>query len=135
MPTLEKITISDYRNIEMQEICFSPNVNCIWGDNGEGKTNLLDAIYYLSIVRQPLPPQASQRPPRTLNEKRPGLYPRILASGNATNRLRMSPKTPVYVAGFDRGVLPNGDWSTVTTLSMFSMPIISPYGNGSVWAR
>ena len=56
MPTLEKITISDYRNIEMQEICFSPNVNCIWGDNGEGKTNLLDAIYYLSMTKSAMSP-------------------------------------------------------------------------------
>lgn len=51
MPILEKITISNYRNIELQELSFSPNVNCIWGDNGEGKTNLLDAIYYLSMTK------------------------------------------------------------------------------------
>ena len=44
MPTLEKIVVQDYRNIELQELEFSPNVNCIWGNNGEGKTNLLDAI-------------------------------------------------------------------------------------------
>jgi len=51
MPILEKIAISDFRNIEFQELCFSPNVNCIWGNNGEGKTNLLDAIYYLSMTK------------------------------------------------------------------------------------
>ncbi len=32
-------------------------------------------------------------------------------------------KTPVYVAGFDRGVRPIGDWSTWTTLSRFSRPV------------
>ena len=51
MPVLEKIVIADYRNIQLQEIDFSPNVNCISGNNGEGKTNLLDAIYYLSMTK------------------------------------------------------------------------------------
>lgn len=51
MPVLEKIVISDYRNIQLQELEFSPNVNCISGNNGEGKTNLLDAIYYLSMTK------------------------------------------------------------------------------------
>lgn len=51
MPILEKIVISDFRNIRLQELDFSPNVNCISGNNGEGKTNLLDAIYYLSMTK------------------------------------------------------------------------------------
>ena len=51
MPTLERIIIQDFRNIELQEIEFSPNVNCIFGGNGEGKTNLLDAIHYLSMTK------------------------------------------------------------------------------------
>ncbi len=51
MPTLDKITVSNFRNIEFQELEFSPNVNCISGNNGEGKTNLLDAIYYLSMTK------------------------------------------------------------------------------------
>ena len=51
MPTLEKIVVQNFRNIELQELEFSPNVNCIWGNNGEGKTNLMDAIYYLSMTK------------------------------------------------------------------------------------
>lgn len=51
MPVLEKIVIADYRNIQLQEIDFSPNINCISGNNGEGKTNLLDAIFYLSMTK------------------------------------------------------------------------------------
>ena len=51
MPVLEKIVISDFRNIQLQELEFSPNINCISGNNGEGKTNLLDAIYYLSMTK------------------------------------------------------------------------------------
>ena len=33
--------------------------------------------------------------------------------------------TPVYVAGFERGVLPIGDWSILIILSIFSNPLIS----------
>lgn len=51
MPVLEKIVISDFRNIQLQELEFSPNINCISGNNGEGKTNLLDAVYYLSMTK------------------------------------------------------------------------------------
>lgn len=51
MPTLEKIIVNDFRNIEFQELEFSSKINCISGNNGEGKTNLLDAIYYLSMTK------------------------------------------------------------------------------------
>ncbi len=51
MPTLDKIVIRDFRNIALQEIGFSPNINCISGGNGEGKTNLLDAVWYLSMTK------------------------------------------------------------------------------------
>ena len=51
MPTLKKIVIQDFRNIAFQELSFSPNVNCISGGNGEGKTNLLDAVWYLSMTK------------------------------------------------------------------------------------
>ena len=51
MPVLQKIVVQDYRNIALQELAFSPNINCITGNNGEGKTNLLDAIWYLSMTK------------------------------------------------------------------------------------
>jgi len=54
MPVLKKIVIQNFRNIELQEIEFSPNINCISGGNGEGKTNLLDAIWYLSMTKSAL---------------------------------------------------------------------------------
>ena len=53
MPVLEKIVISDFRNIQLQELEFSPNVNCISGNNGEGKTNLLEAVICLSQGKSP----------------------------------------------------------------------------------
>ena len=56
MAVLKKIVVKDFRNIAFQELAFSPGVNCISGNNGEGKTNLLDAIYYLSMTKSALAP-------------------------------------------------------------------------------
>lgn len=47
---LKNISILNYKNIRSAQIDFSPKINCFIGSNGEGKTNLLDAIYYLSFV-------------------------------------------------------------------------------------
>lgn len=51
MPSLHRIVVKDFRNIALQELTFSPKLNCITGDNGEGKTNLCDAIYCLSMTK------------------------------------------------------------------------------------
>lgn len=48
---IERLSILNYKNIEQAEIMPSPKVNCFLGSNGMGKTNLLDAIYYLSFCR------------------------------------------------------------------------------------
>ncbi len=48
---LNKISIINYKNLHQVDVEFSPNINCFIGHNGEGKTNLLDAIYYLSFCR------------------------------------------------------------------------------------
>lgn len=48
---LKKISIIDYKNIEQVELILSPKMNCFLGNNGMGKTNLLDAIYYLSFSK------------------------------------------------------------------------------------
>jgi len=57
----------------------------------------------------PSPSHASHRPPFTLKLNRPGLYPRIFASGKLANSSRMYVNMPVYVAGLERGVRPIGD--------------------------
>ncbi|MCF0177514.1 MAG: DNA replication and repair protein RecF, partial [Bacteroidales bacterium] len=48
---LERIALTNFKNIEEATISFSPKINCICGSNGEGKTNLLDAIHYLSLTK------------------------------------------------------------------------------------
>lgn len=46
---LQQLSILNYKNITDATLDFSPKINCFIGDNGEGKTNLLDAIYFLSF--------------------------------------------------------------------------------------
>ncbi|MDR1555520.1 MAG: DNA replication and repair protein RecF [Tannerellaceae bacterium] len=48
---LKKLSILNYKNIQQSEALFSPQMNCFFGNNGMGKTNLLDAIYYLSFCK------------------------------------------------------------------------------------
>ena len=57
---LKKISIINYKNITEAELSFSPKVNCFIGHNGEGKTNLLDAIYFLSFCKSSTNPIDSQ---------------------------------------------------------------------------
>lgn len=45
----KKLKLHQFRNIEDAEISFSEGVNVLYGDNAEGKTNLLEALYYTSI--------------------------------------------------------------------------------------
>ncbi len=44
---LEKLYFKNFRNLEESTLDFSPKINCIFGKNGNGKTNILEAIYYL----------------------------------------------------------------------------------------
>lgn len=48
---LNKISILNYKNIREATLTLSPKMNCLIGHNGEGKTNFLDAVYYLSFCR------------------------------------------------------------------------------------
>jgi DNA replication and repair protein RecF len=48
---LKRLSVLNYKNIQQSEILFSPKMNCFFGNNGMGKTNLLDAIYYLSFCK------------------------------------------------------------------------------------
>ena len=43
-----KIALNGFRNYEWETVDFSENTNIICGDNAQGKTNLLEAVYYLS---------------------------------------------------------------------------------------
>lgn len=48
---LNSISILNYKNIHQADLEFPSKINCFVGNNGMGKTNLLDAIYYLSFCK------------------------------------------------------------------------------------
>ena len=57
---LKKLTLSNFKNYTETDLEFSEKINCFVGDNGEGKTNLMDAIYYLSFCKSYFNPIDSQ---------------------------------------------------------------------------
>ena len=57
---LKQISIFNYKNLEQVELEFSSKMNCFIGQNGMGKTNLLDAVYYLSFCKSATNPIDSQ---------------------------------------------------------------------------
>lgn len=57
---LNSLSILNYKNIPEAELSFSSKINCFIGDNGMGKTNLLDIIYYLSFCKSHSNPIDSQ---------------------------------------------------------------------------
>ncbi len=48
---LRQLSLTNFKNYDNAKLEFSPKINCVIGDNGVGKTNLLDAIYYLSFCK------------------------------------------------------------------------------------
>lgn len=48
---LNRLSLLNFKNIREAQLDFSPRINCFVGDNGTGKTNLLDAIHYLSMCK------------------------------------------------------------------------------------
>ena len=48
---LKRLSIVNFKNIESQSFDFQQKINCFVGNNGVGKTNILDAIYYLSFTK------------------------------------------------------------------------------------
>lgn len=48
---LRELNILNYKNIREAQLHFSDQLNCFVGLNGQGKTNILDAIYYLSFTK------------------------------------------------------------------------------------
>jgi DNA replication and repair protein RecF len=48
---LKKLALTNFKNYDSTELEFSPRINCFVGNNGVGKTNILDAIHYLSLTK------------------------------------------------------------------------------------
>lgn len=58
--SLSKLSLVGFKNYAHADVAFSSGFNCITGNNGEGKTNLLDAIHYLSFTKSYFNPIDSQ---------------------------------------------------------------------------
>ena len=56
---LQSLNILNYRNIREASLEFAPKLNCFVGLNGQGKTNVLDAIYLLSFAKSAFTSQDS----------------------------------------------------------------------------
>ena len=48
---VRKLSLINFKNIAQEDISLGEGINCFVGDNGAGKTNILDAIYYLSMSK------------------------------------------------------------------------------------
>ncbi len=48
---LKNLTLTNFKNYEETGLDFSPRINCFVGNNGVGKTNILDAVHYLSLTK------------------------------------------------------------------------------------
>ena len=57
---LDSLSLLNYKNFESQRFEFDPRINCLVGNNGVGKTNVLDAIYHLSFGKSYFNPVTSQ---------------------------------------------------------------------------
>ena len=57
---LNNLKLTNFKSYTQADVDFSANLNCLVGDNGVGKTNLLDAIYYLSFCKSYFNPIDSQ---------------------------------------------------------------------------
>ncbi len=57
---LKSLSLVNFKNYEQVDIPFSDKINCFIGENGVGKTNILDAIHYLSLCKSNLNPVDSQ---------------------------------------------------------------------------
>ena len=57
---LQKLSLINFKNFSSQIFDFEDKINCFVGNNGVGKTNVLDAIYYLSFAKSYFNPVATQ---------------------------------------------------------------------------
>lgn len=57
---LKALSLVNYKNFESKSLSFNEKINCFVGNNGVGKTNILDAIYHLSFGKSYFNPIALQ---------------------------------------------------------------------------
>src|SRR5512140_3184764 len=86
------LSLTNFRNYARLELSFEPGVVVLHGDNAQGKTSLLEAIYYLATSRSPHI-TADRQLISGLAEKEPMAYARLVAEVKArveTRRVEMT---------------------------------------------
>jgi DNA replication and repair protein RecF len=87
---LDKVTIREFRNLERVDLELPPDGAVIVGDNGHGKTNFLEAIYYLQIIR-------------SIRDARDQDLTRFDTTGFHISAHAHTPEAHEISVGFDRG--------------------------------
>jgi Recombinational DNA repair ATPase (RecF pathway) len=57
---LQSLKIDNYKNLEKFKLSFNKKINCFIGNNGIGKTNIIDSIYHLAFTKSYFNPSTSQ---------------------------------------------------------------------------
>lgn len=57
---LKSLSLLNFKNYEQVDIPLSEKINCFVGENGVGKTNILDAVHYLALCKSNLNPIDTQ---------------------------------------------------------------------------
>ncbi len=57
---LKQLTLTNYKNIEASQFSFQAPINCFIGNNGIGKSNILDSIYHLAFTKSYFNPSGVQ---------------------------------------------------------------------------
>ena len=91
---LHALSIINYKNIREAQLSFSDKLNCFIGLNGQGKTNILDAIYYLSFTKSAYNTIDSQNI----------THDQDMAMIQGTYHLNRHPEEEVITCGIKRGV-------------------------------
>lgn len=119
--TIAQLKIHDFRNIAFADICPSPNFNFIIGNNGSGKTSLLEAIYMLGhgkAFRHQLSSRIIQH-----NKSKLVLFSKIISSTTHTVGLSKARN------GENRIKIDNTDGLKLTELAkLLPMQLITPEG-------
>lgn len=124
---LLKLSLFDFKNYELGELEFNGRIQCFVGTNGSGKTNLLDAIYYLSLTKSAFNPSDSQN-------IRQG-QPRFVVTGNFKVGERTSTVACSYQSGQKKIIRENQQEYTKLAehVGKFPSVLIAPNDIELIW--
>lgn len=82
---IARLLATHYKNIAATDLSFSEKMNVLYGNNGEGKTNLLDALYYLSVCKSFFP--ISDKDTITYSASQTTLYGEYVMDSGITEKI------------------------------------------------